>query len=333
MLSSFAPHLRVPATLPTTPAHLLPTHTLFQFNKNRTWLENIAVRPNGDLLVAILSPTPSLYTLKRPYSTTREFSLLHTFDNATGLLGIAETDVDSFAMLFVQLTNTPVPGSSTIWGVSFQHDNMTTRKIASILDVELPNGITSVPGSPAVLVADGRGGTITRCDTRTGASEVVLQRIESAPLPSEPESIGINGIHYRKGYFYWSNSAFVSIFRIRVDEQGYLAADAEVETVGQIDASFIDDFAEDHVGTSWVATNSDNTIVALRSDGWSEVVAGEPAKFTLAGCTAAAFGRTPHDSRTLYVTTSGAIRAPINGVTEPAKIVAVDTSKHRECEK
>ncbi|KAI0912394.1 hypothetical protein F4823DRAFT_634413 [Ustulina deusta] len=305
------------------------------FNKNRTWLENIAVRPNGDLLVTMLSPTPSLYTLKRPYSTTREFSLLHTFDNATGLLGIAETNVDSFAMLSVQLTNTlqPVLGSSTIWGVSFQHDNMTTRKIATILDVELPNGITSVPGSSAVLVADGRGGTITRCDTRAGASEVVLQRIESAPLPSEPESTGINGIHYRKGYLYWSNSAFVSIFRIRVDEQGYPAADAEVETVGQIEASFIDDFAEDHVGTSWVATNSDNTIVALRSNSSSEVVAGEPAKFTLAGCTAAAFGRTPHDSRTLYVTTSGAIRAPINGVTEPAKIVAVDTSKHRECEK
>ncbi|TGJ81933.1 hypothetical protein E0Z10_g6823 [Xylaria hypoxylon] len=325
----FEPYSGVPAVPLEASVHLLPTHDVFQFNDTGTWLENIAVRPNGDLLVTMFTPTPSLYTLKRPYSPTREFSLLHTFDNATALLGITETDTDTFAIISTQLNDAslPIPGSSAIWEVSFRDHKLNTQKITGLPDLVLPNGITSIPGSSTVLVADCLLGNVTRCNTKTGATEVVLARPETAPLPDEAESLGVNGIHYRDGYLYWSNSALVSIFRIRVDKHGNPAPDAVVETVGQIDASFIDDFALDHAGTAWVATNRENTIVALRSNGSSEVVAGSPTKFTVAGCTAAAFGRTAKDSKTLYVVTSGALRAPINGVAEPAKIVAVDTSR------
>ncbi|KAI0535266.1 hypothetical protein GGR58DRAFT_479769 [Xylaria digitata] len=307
----------------------LPSQNIYQFPDVGTWLENIAVRPNGDLLVTMLSPTPSLYTLKQPYSSSREFSLLHTFDNATGLLGITETSDDTFAIISTKLTDgtVPVPGSSAIWEVAFSSNTVNTRKIASLPQLELPNGATlSIPGSTGVLIADCLGGTVTRCDTQTGATEVVLQRAETMPIPNEAESLGINGMHYQNGYLYWSNTALVSIYRIRVDSNGIPIANAAVETVGKINASFVDDFALDSAGTSWVATNPNNTVVALRSDGSSQIVLGDPSKLTVAGVTAGAFGRTTYDSKTLYVTTNGAIRAPVNGVTEPAKIVAVDTS-------
>ncbi|RWA08830.1 hypothetical protein EKO27_g6277 [Xylaria grammica] len=307
--------------------HLLPTHTIFQLKEAGTWFENIAVRPNGDLLVTMLAPTPSLYTLRRPYSPTREFCLLHTFDDATGLLGITETDIDTFAVISSKFADasTPVIGSSAVWEASFQHDKLHTRKVAGLPDLALPNGITTVPGSSAVLVGDCLGGTVTHCDMRTGATEVMLARPEMAPLPNEAESLGINGIHYQPGYLYWSNSSLATLFRMRVDAHGKPHADAKVETVGKVNASFIDDFAVGHSGTSWLATNPNNTIIAIRSNGSSQVVAGDPAKLTIAGCTAAAFGRTLSDSRTLYVVTNGAIRAPVNGVIEPAKIVAVET--------
>ncbi|KAH8165607.1 hypothetical protein CIB48_g2645 [Xylaria polymorpha] len=312
-----------------TRSHLFPTHNVFQLNETGTWLENIAIRTNGDLLATMLTPTASLYTLKQPYSATREFSLLHTFENATGLLGITEISNDNFAILSAELdsTSNPVLGSSTIWGVSFEHDEFSTRKIASIPDVLLPNGITSIPNSSAVLVADSIGGTVTRCDTLTAICEVVLERTETKPVSSALSPLGINGLHYRDGYIYWSNSNLVSIFRIRVDKQGYPVPSAKVETIGTVDASFIDDFAEDCNGRFYVATGGNNTIVELQQNGSSKVVAGSLMDLTVAGSTAAAFGRTVHDSRTLYVVTNGAVKEPVNGKTEPAKIVALDTSR------
>ncbi|KAI1129958.1 hypothetical protein F5Y10DRAFT_290389 [Nemania abortiva] len=320
----------ISATVLSTARHLLPAKTIFQFNQTGTWLENIAVRPNGDLLVTMLSPTASLYTLKSPYSSTRTFSLLHTFDNVTGLLGITETSPDTFAILSITFSETmaPVPGSSAIWGVSFDHDKLRTRKIASIPDIIVPNGITSIPGSSTVFVTDSTGGTITRCDTQTRACEVILNNPETAPSPGSSEPTGANGIHYRCGYLYWSNSNLVSIFRIRLSEDGYPDSYAKIETVGKVNAVFIDDFAESDDGRLWIAAGENNTVIALQNDGFSEVVAGSLMEPTVAGCTSAAFGRTAHDLKMLYVTTNGGASAPVNGVTEPAKIVAVGTSGH-----
>ncbi|KAI0096261.1 hypothetical protein GGR51DRAFT_553620 [Nemania sp. FL0031] len=310
---------------------LLPTRNLFQFSKTGTWLENIAVRPGGDLLVTMLSPTASLYTLKRPYSPNRTLSLLHTFDNATGLLGITETTVDAFAVLSIKFGDDSalIPGSSAVWGVSFDRDDrLYTRKIASIPDIIVPNGITSIPGTSAIFVTDSMGGTITRCDTQAGTCRVILSGPETAPSPGSSEPTGANGIHYRSGYLYWSNSNLVSIFRVRLGEDGCLDPHANIETVGKIDAVFIDDFAEDNDGRFWIAAGENNTMVALRSDGSSEVVAGSLTEPTVAGCTSAAFGRTVHDHKTLYVTTNGGSSTPVHGVVEPAKIVAMDTSAY-----
>jgi hypothetical protein len=47
----------------------LPARTVAQLDAVPTWLENIAVRPNGDLLVTQLAPLPVLLTVKSPTST------------------------------------------------------------------------------------------------------------------------------------------------------------------------------------------------------------------------------------------------------------------------
>ncbi|KAI1172231.1 hypothetical protein F4777DRAFT_562716 [Nemania sp. FL0916] len=308
--------------------HLLAAHTIFQLNQTGTWLENIAVRANGDLLVTMLSPTPSLYTLKRPYSPTRAFSLMHTFTNASGLLGIAEIEPDTFAVLSVQFTPemAPVPGSSTIWGVSLQHDSTPPRvwRIAKIPNITVPNGLAFIPGSSTLFVSDSFGGTISRCDARTGQCSVIINGPETVPL--EGSSTGVNGVRYHAGYLYWSHSGLAEIFRVRVGLDGCLPADAKIESVGRVDAVFIDDFAVDKAGTAWIAAGLNNTIIALREDGESEVVAGSQDELTLAGPTSAAFGRTGHDKKTLYVVTNGGAQSLAPEMVEPAKIVAVDTA-------
>ncbi|KAI0869914.1 hypothetical protein GGS24DRAFT_135264 [Hypoxylon argillaceum] len=297
-----------------TPRDLLPTQTLFQVNQTGPWLENIAVRSNGDLLVTMLLPTASLYTMKTPYSPARKFSLVHTFDNATALLGITETHPDTFAILSIEFSGAS-SRSPTLWSASFDAgDNLRMRKVTGLEGLLVPNGITSIPGTPVVLLTDSSGGTITRCDTATGACGLILNTTQTAPVPGSAQATGANGVHYRCGYLYWSNSDLVSLFRVRLDKAGYPAPDAQIETIGTVDAAFVDDFAADGAGRFWIAAGGDNTVIALRGDGSSEVAAA------VAGPTAAAFGRTARDRGTLYVVT--------NGQAEPAKVVAVDVSKY-----
>lgn len=76
----------------------LPSRTIFQFSSNGTWIENIAVRANGDLLVTLMLPDPQLYLISSPWSPSPTASLLYTFPNMTGLFGIAETSPDVFVL-------------------------------------------------------------------------------------------------------------------------------------------------------------------------------------------------------------------------------------------
>ena len=65
-------------------------HEVWQF-PNDTWIENLAVRPNGHLLVTMLN-TPELYQVD-PLDPG-EPALIHKFPRALGLLGIAEVEHD-----------------------------------------------------------------------------------------------------------------------------------------------------------------------------------------------------------------------------------------------
>ncbi|KAI1764287.1 hypothetical protein GGR53DRAFT_328808 [Hypoxylon sp. FL1150] len=318
----------------------LPAKTIFQFNQTDTWIENLAVRPNGDLLLTLLSPSASLWTLKKPYSPHPEASLVHTFPNATGLNGIAEVSPDVFVLLSAQYTGVgePVAGSFAVWEVSFRDSSSSSfspsiRKVTDFPEAQLANGIAAVAPSrehhdaAVVLVGDSFAGSLWRVDARTGARAALLQQAPSMSAPSGGAlPIGINGLKVRGGYAYWSNSALVTIYRVAIDARGYLLAAAKgtaaVETVATLDSSpFVDDFAFDARGLLWAATNSDSKVDVVRADGSVETVVGDADEDTVAGDSAVAFGRTALDRGVLYVTTSGALP---NNQREPAKVVAVN---------
>ncbi|KAI2616138.1 hypothetical protein GGS26DRAFT_578968 [Hypomontagnella submonticulosa] len=314
----------------------LPAKTIFQFNETGTWFENLAVRPNGDLLMTMLQPTASIYTLKRPYDTHPELALVHTFAGAPGLTGIAETKPDTFVVLNAefQATGVPVPGSWAVWELAFNStDSPSVHKVGSLPDAQLLNGVAPVSScNPNVLlVGDSFAGTLWRLDMRTGTVESVLSVPEmAAPFPG----VGINGLKVREGFVYWGNSAQASIYRARVDKNGYplkltgpgANSTAAVEMLAKLDSPFVDDFAFDARGLLWVATNRDNKVDVVRPGGTVETVAGGATEGTVAGDSAVAFGRTAKDRDVVYVTTSGVLP---DKRTEGAKVVAVDRAGFR----
>lgn len=323
-----------------------------------TWLENIVVRSNGDLLLTEFAPTANLYLVSNPNTKPNQHPI-HTFDSVQGLAGIAEPTEDLFVVVGGNITlggngtsnNASGTGSPFFaWTIDFRDNttfhgitdgqetkhNINITQIAQLTSALLPNGVASIPGNPdAVLIADSFAGLVWRLDIQTGSHKVAVKVPEmSAPTNSSGGVVGINGIKMHLGYLYWTNSATVKIYRVKLDRDGFHKGNgtAAVETVADLSsqATFLDDFAIDDDGVIWVVTNSDNTLFAVKEDNKAVLVGGGKTELTFAGGTAAAFGRDHRSRKTLYVTTCGGLRAPVNGtVTEGGKVVAVDTCGFR----
>lgn len=318
----------------------LPHRIVHQF-PNHTWLENIAVRSNGDLLVTALIPNPALYQISRPASLSPSVSLVHNFTSVDGLLGISETKPDVFAVVGGNFTSpgVQVNGSFSAWKVdlsssygSYKHnskdaDAATVNLVTAIKPAAFLNGLESLLQIPTtVLISDSTLGVVWRLDTLTGRFNKALDFPEMKVAPNASLAIGINGIRIAKDTLYWTNSFERIIYRIKIDDNGSAARGAAVEKVVHIEeAAFLDDFAIGDDGTIWAAENVGNRLWAVRRNGSYAVVEGGVGQITVAGDTAAAFGRGTKDKDTLYVVTSGAQAGPVNGTyTEGGKVVAID---------
>jgi streptogramin lyase len=92
-----------------------PIATLWTF-PNETWIENLAVRANGDVLCTSLNRA-AIYQVD-PFNHVAE--TVHQFASTDGCLGITETASDVFVVVTANVslkTNTAWPGSAKIWRV------------------------------------------------------------------------------------------------------------------------------------------------------------------------------------------------------------------------
>jgi hypothetical protein len=314
-----------------------PAYTVAQLPKIPTWLENIAVRANGDLLVTQFAPAPILYTVRDPTSEKTELEAVHEFTDITNVLGITETLPDTFVIVGGNATAnaTGYAGTFSSWEVKFLNGVAKIRKVANIPEAMFLNGVVALPNAPnIVLIADSQFGLLFRLDTKRGMHEIVADRPEFKPNAerfNKTVGFGINGVKIRDGYLYFSNTNLVNIYRIQITEEGYIAQSGKalVELYADLNSltTFIDDFEIGKDGTLWVVTNDENTVIAVSPESRKgQVVAGAKTQLTVAGATGAAFGRTRKDKYVLYVSTAGGLDAPVNGtVVEPGKVQGIDT--------
>ncbi|KAB2580481.1 hypothetical protein DBV05_g802 [Lasiodiplodia theobromae] len=319
------------------------THTVYQYPLG-TWVENIAVRHNGNLLVTFTQPTPSLHEINpsHPPNTTADpaATLVHTFTNHTQLTGITELAPDVFAVI----------ADNSVYRVDLSAANGTTAAvpiitlIANLPTAGLLNGMATLPSTtspPSLLISDSELGLIWRLDPRTGAHAVFFQHNATmSPTTDLGLLLGINGLRYVPpsssssssspspfGYAYYVNSPRRLFCRVPVDPAtAKPAGDAEVVARGHL----ADDFAVRREGrdgeiVGYLAGLNDNVITRVEESGRIAVVAGGLNSTTVAGASSAAFGRTEGVWKdTLFVTTGGASAAPVNGTfVEGGKVVAV----------
>ncbi|KAK0640254.1 hypothetical protein DIS24_g9508 [Lasiodiplodia hormozganensis] len=325
-----------------------PARTIYQFANNATWIENIAVRPNGNLLLTLLNPAAELHEIAftNDNDNSAEARLVHHFAAYQGLLGIAETRPDAFAVIAGNYTTSPP--SWALWGVDFSGtaeagDNASAAKINELVpDVpggKVLNGLTTVrqsPSSPSgydddddgdaavLLMSDSTAGTVMRVELSSPPRiDVVLpaDNRTTSPPPDDPShATGVNGVRYQRadGYLYFANTYRELFCRVRVDPDG--------EGVGQVEVLAEGGFKGDDFALRWEG-GEEGGLVAYVMDGVDgemvRVVVGSGEKEVVvleeggqaveAKPTAAAWGRRAGvDEDVLYV------------VTRDRKVLAVD---------
>ena len=301
------------------------TRLVYQF-PNETFLESIAVRANGQLLVT-LSDKTSVYLV----NTTQlgPPTLVHNFTSVTSVLGITETAPDVFAIVAgnFSLSTGNTPGSYSVWRLDMNFSPPQISLIVRIPEAGFLNGITPAPDTNIVLISDAVLGLAWRLNVITGAYSVAV----SDPLMALPKNstspAGINGLHIFNSTLYFANYATATFAQIGITANGSSAGSAAQAIVSAVPpgASY-DDFAIDKYGNAWVATHQGNTVNVISPFGEQVIVAGNINSTEIAESTDAAFGRTPSDRNVLYVVTGGGARVPVNGYeVVGGQIVAIDT--------
>ena len=304
-----------------------PTRLVYQF-PNHTWVENIAVRPSGSLLVTLIT-TPDLYLID-PFVSDPEPRLIHRFSSSLWLTGITEAGHDTFYVIGANATYenlSPTPGSNKIYRVHFPSPSGTPNiSVAAVVkDAVFLNGFATL--NPTTLLAsDSTLGVVWAIDITTGASRIVIKDPLMAPAPAFP-LLGINGLRLFSNHtLYFTNSAQSLFAKIRIHPNGTAAAPA-VKIASPPPGVFFDDFALDRYGDAFITTQGGDSIAEVKPNGDTAIVAGVVNTTEIAEPTSAQFGRTGADRHVLYVVTAGGLAIPIDGdVVVGGQVVAVDTS-------
>ncbi|KAJ6442761.1 hypothetical protein O9K51_03936 [Purpureocillium lavendulum] len=320
----------------------LPQRLLHQFPLG-TWVENISVRPNGNLLVSTSTPNASVYQVSKPWTKDPEVTLVHTFSEYVDrLIGIGESSPDKYVVVgsrftSAELTGVPINGTWATMELDFTRNTNRPvfRLIAAMPEANLLQSVAALPHDPAtVLISDQflrSPGQVWRLDTRTGKYGLAIKDLPELNTTNKVADVGINGIKIRGNKFYWANSDSNIIYRLKIDRTGAPAHGAKPEVVSHFPGAVYDDFVfgpgnEDEI---WATGNADNRLLAIRSDGKTVIVLGNGTDSVFASPTAAGFGKHHFDKNILYV--SGRDKElPSNGTFHIGGWVrAVDTTGFR----
>ena len=293
-----------------------------------TWVENLAVRSNGQILATLLS-SPQVYqvdpTLQNPAT------LVYTFPSSLGCLGITELEPDIFYVVVGNFSTTSLstkPGTFSVWRLDLNFFSVdraipaTATKVADFPQGVFLNGITVLdPLAGILLIADSGAGAIHSLNVNTG----VVAKASSDPLMAPVMTgidVGINGLKVRNGVLRFSNTDQALGAQVSVNPvSGVAKASAKPFTVGLTGA---DDFQVDILGNTFLAGHDQLRVVAATKGSPAVVVSNSSL---LAGSTAVEFGRLPLDFASVYVTTNGGVGQYVtHKPTTPGRVVRVDVA-------
>lgn len=271
----------------------LPVKIIHEFPRG-TWIENLAIRSNGLILANLLS-APEIYQVD---PTTGAVSLATKIPAATGLLGIAEIEKDVYYVVagnYSVATLTAKAGTFSVWRVDVNtfKPNKTLAKVEKVVDLpqaQFLNGATVLSRREGtLLVADSALGSVFRVNTRSTEVKVVIKDPLFDITPASPVELGLNGLSYRKGELFFTNTNQGLLGKISIQPDGTPKAKAEVLSRG---VALVDDFAVGGKGGYFVTQDVPNQLSFVPPGGGNaSVLVGTNDRPGLKGPTSAAIGK------------------------------------------
>jgi hypothetical protein len=313
------------ATLASSPARMASAKVIYQFPKG-AWLENIAVRSNGHILVARYD-VPEVWDIN-PSATPATGRLVHRFPDASSCSGLAETSPDRFVVLVGSAKKVlTMPASWAVAEIDVSAAPAAVRTVTpKVAKAGMLNGVALL-NRDAVVVSDTTKGVVWRVDLRTGAHTIVLGETRREKKDDPALGLGINGIRVQGGAVWVSNMLKGGFAMIPVDAQTGRPKGEPVSFARKL--LLTDDFAVARDGDSVFAANHRlNALVNVALSGKETVLAGGKDSGIILGPTSAVWGRTPGLEKTMYVSTMGKsllpmLRTPPDGKPEGGRVVAV----------
>ena len=322
-----------------------PTRLIYRFPREGSWFENAAVRRNGSILLTSLQVPGGLHSLN-PFDGTAPVLISKDFDGLNSTLGIVETVPDTFYILASNFSLDPAtlgtqPRTNNVYKAVFRCGD-SKSEVSVLHFMHLPhskfvNGLTKF-NDTLLLVADSGLGAVWSVNVETETAEIVAKDPLMFGIPANGYVEGINGVHFRAGTLYFSNSQKRCLAKMHLDKNGKKSGPVVKIATPQSEKGvdvIIDDFAVDRAGRyAYAATEAGNTIQRIDlSSGEAVVYAGDLNTTAIAQPTSAIFGRTLEDQETLYALTAGGLAYPVytaDGIKQVgAQVVAVDTKKDR----
>ena len=313
--------------------HTISPSTLVEF-PNPTWLENFAIRPNGQLVITLISK-PEMYIFDPivPGPPIKLFGL----PGYLALLGIVEFTPDVFYFVAGNFSTAESPASEGIGSYSIFKIDLRVEssphaptKILDMPKATFLNGLELLSKQDGLLVVTDSGlGLIWEIDIFKREYKVLIDAPELKIASDAPPNVqlGVNGVHIRNGFLYFTNTSQGLFCRVPITPSGSGYEIGAIEILAS--AATGDDFTLDRFGNAWITQGAADEIALVVGEGPRKgdviTVAGSPNTATVAGTTRCAFGRMEEDRDILYVVTNGGLALPPNGVVVGGKVLALDT--------
>jgi sugar lactone lactonase YvrE len=267
--------------------------------------ENLAVSETGDVFV-------SLHSHSRIERYQPQARALSTFAQMPA--PVAGLAFDGAGVLWATGGQVGQP-PGYVWRV--QPDG-TFDPWVEIPDAAFMNGCAVHGDGRSLLICESVTGRILRVELEKRSWQPWI--IDDRLRPADPQMPGANGIKLFGNQVYVSVTDSNRIYSLAVQPDGSAGPLSPFA-----DHLRADDFAFSTSGSMYIATHPAQTVMRLDPDGKRATLAG-PAEGAV-GSTACAFGRTPEDRTALYVTTSGGIFAPYQGVLQEAKLLRLQAGE------
>ncbi|KAG4274963.1 hypothetical protein FPRO04_08971 [Fusarium proliferatum] len=272
---------------------------------SNTWIENVAIRSNGDLLMTTIGEG-KVYTFS-PTAKPAVSNPIFKIEGVNALSGIAEVGQDVFAVTGGIFEGMYQNNTMNLSLLKFDGDSFSISTVFQKSKYGPVNGISALPRHKhIILAADAERGEILRIDTITGHVEVAIKDKALAPVPGGPFPVGVNGIKIFNDYLYFTNTAHRSFNRVKIDDMGNKLGDFEVLAKLEKGSPYApDDFAMDRHGNAYVVYWQDRVVKITQGGKQTILLDG-----LLAGPSSATFS---NDGKTLYVVTSGQNNLAVSG--------------------